>query len=63
MKLTPLIALCLGFFMVIMDATIVNVALPTIAIDLKTGVSWLQWIVDGYTLTVCLFVVNGRPYG
>ena len=47
----PLLALCLGFFMVIMDVTIVNVALPSIVHDLNGGISWLQWVVDGYTLT------------
>ncbi|TAK71817.1 MAG: DHA2 family efflux MFS transporter permease subunit [Gammaproteobacteria bacterium] len=51
MKPISLFALCLGFFMVIMDVTIINVALPTLAIDLHTTVSWLQWIVDGYTLS------------
>ena len=44
-------ALCMGFFMVILDVTIVNVALPTIANYFKTHLSALQWIVDGYTLT------------
>ena len=44
-------ALCMGFFMVILDVTIVNVALPTIAHYFNTTLSRLQWIVDGYTLT------------
>lgn len=44
-------ALCMGFFMVILDVTIVNVALPTIANYFSTTLSKLQWIVDGYTLT------------
>ncbi len=44
-------ALCMGFFMVILDVTIVNVALPTIAQYFKTTLAGLQWIVDGYTLT------------
>ncbi len=43
-------ALCMGFFMVILDVTIVNVALPTIANYFNSTVSGLQWIVDGYTL-------------
>lgn len=51
MKKIALIALCLGFFMVIMDVTIINVALPTMALYLHATVSGLQWIVDGYTLT------------
>ncbi len=44
-------ALCMGFFMVILDVTIVNVALPSIAKTLNTTLSGLQWVVDGYTLT------------
>lgn len=47
----PLLALCLGFFVVIIDATIINVALPNIAKGLGGGISWLQWVVNGYTLT------------
>jgi DHA2 family methylenomycin A resistance protein-like MFS transporter len=46
----PLIAICLGYFMVILDATIVNVALPSIGRELKVGVSALQWVVDAYTV-------------
>lgn len=40
----------LGFFLITMDATIVNVALPSIQADLHGGATALQWIVDGYTL-------------
>lgn len=40
----------LGFFMVALDAQIVNVALPSIRNDLGGGLSGLQWIVTGYTL-------------
>ena len=59
-KRLPLIALCLGFFMVIMDVTIVNVALPAISKNLQGNISWLQWVVDGYTLTfACLLLSSG----
>jgi MFS transporter, DHA2 family, methylenomycin A resistance protein len=47
----PLIAICLGYFLVILDVTVVNVALPTMGAGLKAGVTGLQWVVDGYTLT------------
>jgi len=43
-------ALCMGFFMVILDVTIVNVALPTIANYFNSTLSGLQWVVAGYTL-------------
>lgn len=54
-------ALCMGFFMVILDVTIVNVALPTIAFYFHTTLPGLQWIVDGYTLTFAglLLLVGG----
>ena len=44
------ISLCLGFFMVILDVTIVNVALPSIADYFSASLPSLQWAVDGYTL-------------
>jgi MFS transporter, DHA2 family, methylenomycin A resistance protein len=46
----PLVAICLGYFMVILDTMVVNVALPSLGRDLRTGVSGLQWVVAGYTL-------------
>lgn len=48
----PLVALCLGYFMVILDVTVVTVALPAIGTSLHAGVTGLQWVVDGYTV-VC----------
>ena len=42
--------LCLSLFMVVLDVTIVNVALPTLGRDLGAGITDLQWIVDSYTL-------------
>lgn len=47
----PLAAICLGYFLVILDVTVVSVALPAIGTALRTGVTGLQWVVDGYTLT------------
>ncbi len=49
-KSLPLLAICLGYFMVILDATIVNVALSSIGRDLGGSVSELQWIIDAYTV-------------
>lgn len=45
-----LIAALLGFFVITLDAVVVNVALPTLAHELGAGVAGLQWVVDGYTL-------------
>ncbi|RJQ81021.1 DHA2 family efflux MFS transporter permease subunit [Pseudonocardiaceae bacterium YIM PH 21723] len=47
----PLFALCLGYFLVILDVTVVTVAAPAIGADLRAPVTGLQWVFDGYTLT------------
>jgi DHA2 family methylenomycin A resistance protein-like MFS transporter len=46
----PLAAICLGYFLVILDVTVVTVAIPVIGTGLHTGLATLQWVVDGYTL-------------
>jgi EmrB/QacA subfamily drug resistance transporter len=43
--------LCLSLLVIVVDATIVNVALPTLARELHASTTGLQWIVDAYTLT------------
>ena len=51
---------CLSLFMVGLDVTVVNVALPAVGRDLGTGVSGLQWIVDAYTLVLAsLLTLSG----
>jgi MFS family permease len=41
----------LGSGIASLDATVVNIALPTIGRDFHTGVAALQWVMNGYTLT------------
>jgi EmrB/QacA subfamily drug resistance transporter len=54
-------AMCLALFMVMLDNTVVNVALPSIQSDLDTSISGLEWIVNGYTLSFAvLLAVGGR---
>jgi EmrB/QacA subfamily drug resistance transporter len=48
---------CLSLFMVGLDNTIVNVALPAIKTDLHASVSGLQWTVDAYTLVLASFLM------
>ena len=43
--------LCLSLLVIVVDSTIVNVALPTFSRELHASTSGLQWIVDAYTLT------------
>lgn len=59
----PLFALCLGYFVVIMDATIVTTALPVIAKDLSASISGLQWVVDGYTLVFASLLLSAGSAG
>jgi EmrB/QacA subfamily drug resistance transporter len=54
-----LIVVCFGQFMVILDATIVNVALPSIQTDLNLSTEQLQWIVNSYTLLFGGFLLLG----
>ncbi|MEU1994807.1 MFS transporter [Nocardia gamkensis] len=56
-KWLPLFAACLGTLMLLIDVTIVNVALPDIAADLDTGLSGLQWVVDGYALALAALLL------
>jgi hypothetical protein len=56
-----LAALCSAFFMVILDVAIVNVALPTIQVDLDFSAENLQWVVSTYALTFGgLLLLGGR---
>src|SRR5882757_6981307 len=59
----PLAAVCLGWFMVIVDIMIVNVALPSLGHDLNAPVSGLQWVVDGYTVAFAGLLLTGGWLG
>lgn len=60
-KALVLTAVCLGQFMIQLDLTIVNVALPSIGQDLGASVSGLQWVIDGYSLALAsLLLLGGR---
>ena len=58
-----LVLICLAQFMVILDATIVNVALPSIQRDLHLSEGSLQWIVNAYTLVFGGFLLLGGRAG
>jgi MFS family permease len=47
-----LLASCIAIFMLLLDVTIVNVALPSIERDLGADFSDLQWVIDAYALTL-----------
>ncbi|MHC1479496.1 MFS transporter [Frateuria aurantia] len=50
---------CLSLLMVSMDATVVNVALPSIQRDLAAPLSGLQWVIDAYTMVVASLLMMG----
>lgn len=58
-----LLAMILSSGIVFLDSTVVNVALPAIDRDLQMGLSGLQWIVDGYILTLAAFLIVGGSLG
>src|SRR5215210_315209 len=62
-KWVVLVLVCLAQFMVILDATIVNVALPSIQVDLDLSEANLQWIVNAYTLVFGGFLLLGGRAG
>ncbi len=58
-----LVLICFAQFMVVLDATVVNVALPSIQKDLGLSEANLQWIVNAYTLVFGGFLLLGGPRG
>ncbi|GAA2626136.1 MFS transporter [Actinomadura fulvescens] len=58
-----LLATVLGSGVAMLDATIVNVALPRLARDLDAGMAGLQWTVNAYTLTLAGFILLGGSLG
>ena len=64
-KWGTLAVLCLSLLVIVVDRTIVNVALPTLARQLHASTSGLQWIVDAYTLSFAALLLLagalGRP--
>src|ERR1700761_1246855 len=57
-KWWPLVAVCAGSFMLLVDLTIVNVALPDMARELHTTFSDLQWVIDLYALVLGALVLT-----
>ncbi|HMI72186.1 MAG TPA: MFS transporter [Solirubrobacteraceae bacterium] len=58
-----LVVMCVGMFLVLLDVTIVNVALPSLRADLGAGVASLQWIVDGYAIAIAALMLPCGDFG
>src|SRR3954447_7242788 len=57
-KWWTLIAVCVATFMLLLDITIVNVALPAIARELDASFTDLQWVIDAYALTLAALLLT-----
>lgn len=58
-----LYVLCAGVLMIVLDTTIVNVALPPVRADLRFNETALVWVVNGYMLTFGGFLLLGGRLG
>jgi EmrB/QacA subfamily drug resistance transporter len=57
-KWWTLVAVCVATFMLLLDITVVNVALPYIERDLNSSFEDLQWVIDAYALTLAAFLLT-----
>jgi EmrB/QacA subfamily drug resistance transporter len=62
-KWWTLLAACVATFMLLLDITVVNVALPQIERDLGATFTDVQWVIDAYTLTLAAFVLTSGSLG
>jgi EmrB/QacA subfamily drug resistance transporter len=56
-------AMCFALFMLMLDNTVVNVALPSIQRDLHASLSSLEWTVNAYTLTLAVLMITSGRFG
>ncbi|MGB7587786.1 MAG: MFS transporter [Solirubrobacterales bacterium] len=62
-KWWTLVLVSIATFMLLLDITVVNVALPDIQRDLNASLSSLQWVVDAYSLTLAAFLLTAGSLG
>jgi EmrB/QacA subfamily drug resistance transporter len=62
-KWWTLFAVCTGTFMLLLDITVVNVALPDIQRSLNSSFADLQWVIDAYSLTLAAFLLTAGVIG
>jgi MFS transporter, DHA2 family, methylenomycin A resistance protein len=58
-----LVVMCAGLFLVQLDVSIVNVALPSIRAELQPSAAGLQWVVDGYAIALASLMLAGGTVG
>src|SRR5882672_8661336 len=62
-KWWTLAVVCVAVFMLLLDITIVNVALPDIAKDLHANFSAIQWVIDAYSLMLAALLLTAGSLG
>ena len=62
-KWWTLVAVCTATFMLLLDITVVNVALPAIQRSLHASFSDLQWVIDAYSLTLAVLLLTAGVVG
>ena len=63
MRTAILFTMCAGMFLVQLDVTVVNVALPTLGSELRADVPQLQWVVVGYSVVLAALLLTGGALG
>jgi EmrB/QacA subfamily drug resistance transporter len=58
-----LVVLCLGFFMVLLDITIVNIAIPSMVDGLNATLDEVLWVINAYTLTYAVLLITAGRLG
>src|SRR5437899_10385895 len=58
-----LLVLCLGFFMILLDLTIVNVAIPSIIAGLHAGLDEILWVLNAYILVYAVLLITAGRLG
>jgi len=62
-KWWTLAAMCFALFMIMLDNTVMNVALPSIQKDLGASISSLEWVINGYSLSFAVLLATGGRLG
>ena len=58
-----LLVLCMGFFMILLDTTIVNIAIPSIIDGLKASLDQILWVLNAYILVYAVFLITASRLG
>ncbi|BCJ33536.1 MFS transporter [Actinocatenispora thailandica] len=58
-----LLLMCAGMFLVLLDVSVINVAVPAIAAGLSTGTGGVQWVIDAYTIALAALLLSGGAIG